>query len=142
MISYSDYILANKPWAYWPLNDPSLVGIYNEDHLLMDCTGNERHLTIKNGASAVYQIPMIGKNDCLPVLGISIASSFSVGDFSYISEGSSPIYFSKGQDAHVNDTQLENQSYNVTHNLYRKKIRAEVLVTLGSTFSIGRIRNI
>lgn len=47
MISYSDYVLAQQPWAYWPLNDDSLT-VYNENHMVIDCSGNERHLTADN----------------------------------------------------------------------------------------------
>lgn len=70
MISYSDYVLAQNPWGYWPLNDASLT-VYNETHQIIDCSGNERHLTAsKTGIS--YKVAM-GYNDSLPLEGVQVA---------------------------------------------------------------------
>lgn len=85
MISYSDHILANKPYAYWRLNDSSLAA-RDEDAFLLDCSGNERHLTRpavrKDDFTHVMNFPASKEGtlyDSLPVHGMKV-SKRHVGD--------------------------------------------------------------
>lgn len=79
MISYSDYVLSTKPWLYAPLNDAGLTMYPNEDHLMMDVSGKERHLTVLRN-SVTYQVAIAGLHDSIPLRGISATASRFCGN--------------------------------------------------------------
>ena len=71
MISYSDFVLSQKPWGYWPLSDPSLEQ-YDELHYLIDCSGNKRNL-IAEKTGITYEVEMNATlHDLLPLKGITV----------------------------------------------------------------------
>ena len=133
MISYSDYVLAEKPWAYWPMNDPSLYGMYNEPHSIIDVSGNGRHLTAGNNNTVGYKVTFTSgaesnlfPRDSLPIQGMSVNGSKSGSFYSMMSE-SNAIYLSTSTNAHINDVENE-LTYPYTHQLFRRKVRAEFLL--------------
>lgn len=94
MISYSDFVLAERPWAYWPLNDASTYGVYNENQYLIDVSGNNRHLTAIHSDKIQYQAAFNPggsphfPSDSLPVRGLRILGDAGDHGFSVIHEGS------------------------------------------------------
>lgn len=90
MISYSDLVLAEKPWAYWPLNDVSVAHIYDENQYLIDVSGNNHHLSIDKDhlGSVIGQSvfvpgeilsfdtpPSLVPKDSLPIRGLKVLGS-------------------------------------------------------------------
>lgn len=136
MISYSDYVLAERPWAYWPLNDPSLYYVSSDSQTLIDVSGNNRHLTAKHSDKIAYQrpIPTISNipnfpSDSLPVRGLQIMGGADVTMSNIVSEsGNGYVYLGSGLDAHSNDVIKENPY--ISHQLFRRKVRAEFLIGL------------
>lgn len=92
MISYSDFILSQKPWGYWPLSDQSLTQ-YDEFHYLIDCSGNKRNLkTEKTGIT--YEVGINPSlHDLLPLKGITVSGSPILSGF----PGESKVYYPGGQ---------------------------------------------
>lgn len=126
MSSYSDYVLAERPWAYWPLNDHS-AGLVGENQYLIDVSGNSRHLSAS--PNIVFQ-SIISQNgsfpsDSIPIRGIKVNGSTANQGFGFLGENTS-LYLSTGLDAHVNDVYPENTF--ISHQLFRKKIKAEFLI--------------
>lgn len=123
MISYSDYILANRPWAYWPLNDPKL-DIYNETRLLMDITGNERHLSLSNHLIAGYTkaLPFF---DSVPIRGIRAGHVDADSVMPMCYENPSKIWLASGD--HLNDVSPERTT--VSHKKWEWRIRSEFLMS-------------
>lgn len=127
MISYSDHVLSQKPWGYWPLNDVSLSQ-YNENQMLIDCSGNQRNLTgVLSYLTCNVNMPAI-LHDSLPLKGISVSGSINFGTFPLESK----VYYSGG--IHTNDVYAPLSSY--SHNLWRKRLKAECL-TQNGIFMIG-----
>lgn len=124
MISYSDYVLANRPWAYWPLNDPDL-NVYNEAHLLMDVTGNERHLSMGYNIPSQQNGVSLAFNDSVPIRGIRAGVSGSSSSMSSCHESSSRIWLASGD--HTNDVSPE-MIYS-SHIIWSNRVRAEFLMT-------------
>lgn len=120
MISYSDYVLSQRPWGYWPLNDNSLT-VYNEDHTIIDCSGNEKHLTAKN-ERITYNVQMPAHlHDSLPLTGVTVSpqSGFNSSSFP---DG----FLIYGNHSHINDVGLE-YTHGYNHYLWRKRRRIEML---------------
>jgi hypothetical protein len=130
VISYSDFILANRPWAYWPLNDPDL-GVYNETHLLMDVTGNERHLSMSHNLTGEHAVSL-PFSDSVPIRGIRVGSNSS-SSMPYCTEDTSKIWLASGH--HSNDVYPENPLVSHTEWMYR--VRAEFLMSPPPQASYG-----
>lgn len=136
MISYSDYVLSENPWAYWPLNDVSLFGLYGENQKIMDVTGNDRHLvsqpTDKVHFNLAFSIRPDVPNfpaDSLPIRGISVDGKVTdTSLYAPLSEGTSLVYLPKAAEAHRSDVSPE--ATTVSHQLKRRKVRAEFLLNL------------
>lgn len=130
MISYSDYVLAQKPWGYWPLNDNSLT-VYNEDHTIIDCSGNEKHLTAKN-ERITYNVQMPAHlHDSLPLTGVTVSPSEGFNSSSFPSG-----FLIYGYHSHINDVEPEYTGWGYSHYLWRKRRRIEML-NIGGVVVIG-----
>jgi hypothetical protein len=128
MISYSDYVLAERPWAYWPLSDPGL-NILNQSQYLLDISGNNRHLTAAYSNKLLFQQDMpVAFHDSIPMTGVRIDESRNdVPMSSSIGEGSI-IYLETGTNAHRNDVELE--IIYGAHQLDRRRVRSEFIMLL------------
>lgn len=144
MISYSDYILAEKPWAYWPLNDPSISGFYpTGSQTILDVSGNNRHLTETRSTQIksfhnifltyTYTTNFNGELyneatvpvDSLPIRGIEINNTVASSTSTRNNLVDGPLYIN---DYHDNDVTIER--YTVSHKIYHNKIRCEFLLHL------------
>jgi hypothetical protein len=137
MISYSDYVLSTNPWAYWPLNDTGLTMYPNENHLMMDVSGKERHMTVLKD-SVSYLIPITGYYDALPLRGINAPTQTDLVKSipPALTEIDSRLWLSSGKP--MNDTPGFTNS---KHDMWFDKVRAEWLMTPtggGPVLSVGR----
>ena len=111
MISYSDYVLAERPWAYWPLSDPGL-NILNQKQYLIDVSGNNRHLTAAYSNKLIFQQNMNATGfpiyDSIPVTGIRIDESRNSVPMYYRITENQTIYLETSFDAHLNDVERYN----------------------------------
>lgn len=132
MISYSDYVLSTKPWLYAPLNDAGLTAYLNEDHLMMDVSGKERHMTVLRD-SVTYQVEIPGLHDSVPIRGIS-APAVGFAGTTALSESGARLWLSSGVPK--NDVY---ESLYYSHDLWYNRVRAEWLMTSGNgpTLNIG-----
>lgn len=136
MISYSDYILAEKPWAYWPMSDSSLFGMYTDAQKIIDVSGNERHLNVVSSDKVSFKVPFTSHasipnfpSDAIPVRGISVnGSTASTPLNTLLTEGSSYLYLPSGLESHLNDVTLDVGF--VSHQIRRRKVRFEFLLGL------------
>lgn len=120
MISYSDYVLSQRPWGYWPLNDLGLPQ-YNENQTIIDCSGNQNHLFGLVNANIVYSVPMDASlHDCIPLVGMSLNST---GNCIYLYTGS-----------FYNDVVREYTT--ISHTILRNRTRVEVLSS-NCSFNVG-----
>ena len=120
MISYSDYVLSQRPWGYWPLNDLGLPQ-YNENQTIIDCSGNQNHLLGLLNANIVYSVPMDASlHDSVPLVGMTLNST------------GSGIYLNTG--SFLNDVVREYSS--VSHIILKNRTRVEV-ISSNCSFNIG-----
>jgi len=120
MISYSDYVLSQRPWGYWTLSDPPLTQ-YDENHTLIDCSGHQRNLITKK-TDITYNVALADTlHDSLPLTGIRIIGGGSSFNENFVYYPGSTI---------SNDVSLENGL--VSHVWSPKRYRAEALTETGA----------
>lgn len=143
MISYSDYVLAERPWAYWPLNE---LRTANETQDFLDISGNERHLHYRPlPIGEVVTLHTFTHNpalpnfpsDSLPVRGLAVLGD-NYESSSTVYESNGCVYLPTSTDAHLNDVQLDGIPFGMTHQLYRRKLRAEFIMGFPISIAFNR----
>lgn len=138
MISYSDHVLATKPWAYYPLNDNSLT-MHNENHLMMDVSGQKRHITVSNSVEMAYILPINTFNDSIEIRGIKAVNQPAASmSMNRLTESGAALWLSSGVP--INDVSNENPY--VSHALWHNKLRFEWIMSVpksvgGSPYPCG-----
>lgn len=134
MISYSDFVLAERPWAYWPLNDPLSFSTSGENQYFLDVSGNNRHLTARSANVFTYQSEFYHlddkpnfPSDSLPVRSVRVLGNCD--NFNRIAaESDSYIFLESGTNVHIND--IDEPNYYTSHQLFRRKVRGEFILGL------------
>lgn len=75
MAFYSDYVLANKPFGYWPLNDDPLATGFVGNQSLLNVNDGNVPLTVyryTNNNPPVDSSLFSSFNDCIPVRGMGV----------------------------------------------------------------------
>lgn len=77
MAFYSDYVLANRPFAYWPLNDDPIGGA-NVSQLLLDVSSDNNHLTAyRDDPLTLCYGQQMKFSDCIPLRGMTTSQKSS-----------------------------------------------------------------